>query len=109
MLLGEIGSGKTTFLNLVCKTNLEIGDGGGSVTKELYKRKSAYGNEGFLILDTPGTGTNKDKIMHAVSLRSALIEGPLNGIVITVKYDRDALVISKIRNHLLLLGDTIGG
>ena len=38
--------------------------------------------------------------MHAVSLRSALIEGPLNGILITVKYDRDALIISKIRNHL---------
>ena len=94
---------------MLCGTNLNTENGGESVTKELFKRLTIYGDEGFLILDTPGTGTDKDKIMHAVSLRSALIEGPINGILITIKYDRDALIINKIRNHLSLLGDTIGG
>lgn len=48
-------------------------------------------------------------MLHAVSLRAALVEGPINGILITVKYDRDALMFAIIRNHLSLLGDTIGG
>ena len=78
---------------MVCNTDLETGDGGESITKELFKKKSAYGKEGFQVLDTPGTGTDKDKIMHAVSLRSALIEGPLNGLLVTVKYERDALML----------------
>ena len=104
-----MGSGKTTFLNLLCETNLETSDGGESTPKELFKRKSAYGKEGFQILDTPGTGTDKDKIMHAISLRSALIEGQLNGFVIIIKYDRDAHMLKKIQNHLFLLGNITDG
>ena len=38
--------------------------------------------------------------MIAMSLRSALIEGPINGLIITAKYDRDALMLSKIKTHL---------
>ena len=43
VLLGEIGSGKTTFLNLICETTLETEDDGESTVKELFKKKSAYG------------------------------------------------------------------
>ena len=48
-----------------------------------------------------------DKLLLAVSLRSALIEGPVNCLVIAVKYDRDALMFKKITNHLSILGNII--
>ena len=53
--MGEVGSGKTTFVNKICNTNLETNDGGKSVTMNIFKRDSAYGDN-FSILDTPGTG-----------------------------------------------------
>ena len=89
--MGEVGSGKTTFMNKICNINLETNDGGKSVTKNIYQRKSAY-DENFSILDTPGTGAESDKILHALHLKSALLEGPLNCILIAIKYERLSLM-----------------
>ena len=46
--------------------------GGDSVTQYNYIRVSAYGECSFKIIDTPGTGIEKEKIKLAAYLKSAL-------------------------------------
>ena len=38
-----------------------------------------------MIMDTPGTLSDREVFHHAVSLLNGLNEGPLNGILLTVK------------------------
>ncbi|KAL4432271.1 hypothetical protein ABPG74_020239 [Tetrahymena malaccensis] len=79
VLVGCVGTGKTTFFNLVTKKNMQTSDGGESVTRFAFSSHSSYGSS-FKIIDTPGTCVDTDKIKHALHLRNALIEGPINRI-----------------------------
>ena len=43
----------------------------------MFLSPSAYG-DGFNILDTPGLGSDKDKLGHVVGIASALSEGSIH-------------------------------
>jgi hypothetical protein len=49
-------------------------------------------------MDTPGTLSDKEVFHHAVSLLSAISEGPLNGILLTVKNENRT---SKVQNQIM--------
>jgi GTPase SAR1 family protein len=57
VVIGQIGSGKTTFVNKLCKTSLDTDAGGHSTTQMIWNLSSAYGN-GFDVYDTPGFGND---------------------------------------------------
>lgn len=95
--MGDIGTGKTTLVNKICNQKFETNSGGDSVTRDLFKRKAAYG-EGFNITDTPGTGNDNDKLYHALCLKLALTEGPINGILVTTKYDRTSMILKNLQS-----------
>jgi GTPase SAR1 family protein len=61
VVIGQIGSGKTTLVNKLCKTRLPTDAGGHSATKIIWNLSSAYGN-GFDVYDTPGFGNDKNKV-----------------------------------------------
>ena len=51
-------------------------------------KNAAYGRAPFKVLDTPGFGSSINKVDHAAGIIAALTEGPLNRIIIVVKFDR---------------------
>lgn len=74
------------------------------MTQNVKERNSAYG-EKFVILDTPGTSSKNNKMMNFASLRLALCEGPLNGILVVIKYDRMDLVEDDLLRALITLSN----
>jgi len=48
-------------------------------------------------LDTPGIGALSDKMAHGLNIRSALIEGPLNRILLLVRFERTEIMITEIK------------
>ncbi|KAM3132486.1 hypothetical protein pb186bvf_015445 [Paramecium bursaria] len=100
VLLGQIGSGKTSMFNKICNTNLKTQAGGDSCTRQVFLRPSAYG-KGFKALDTPGFGSDKQMLPHAAAIIAALQEGPVDRIIIVVKFDRIPLMKKSIQDSIL--------
>ncbi|CAD8126935.1 unnamed protein product [Paramecium sonneborni] len=97
VLIGFTGSGKTTFFNLICKTQQLVQSGGNSVTRQTFLKASSYGS-GFRVLDTPGFGSKQEKIIHAVGVLNALSEGPVHQIFLIVKWERLDMMQDFIKN-----------
>jgi GTPase Era involved in 16S rRNA processing len=55
-----MGSGKTTLLNIQCNTHLEAGFSANSITRGLFIRNSAHGNNTISMIDTPGTDSKQE-------------------------------------------------
>ncbi|KAL4482929.1 hypothetical protein ABPG74_018955 [Tetrahymena malaccensis] len=87
VLIGVVGTGKSTFFNKTTNKNQKISDGEFSTTRVSASSNSAYGRS-FNIIDTPGTSAEEDKIGHALCLHSALIEGPINRIFLLVQHQK---------------------
>jgi predicted GTPase len=58
VIMGEIGCGKTTLFNNLCNTKLEAGWSATSLTRGLFIRNTACGENDLTLIDTPGTGSN---------------------------------------------------
>ena len=48
---------------------------------------------GFRILDTPGFGVVEDRLAHSIGVLAGLTEGPINRILIVVRYERIGMMI----------------
>ena len=53
--MGQIGCGKTTLFNKLCNTLLNAGWSERSITRGLFIRNSAHGDNTITMIDTPGT------------------------------------------------------
>ncbi|KAL4429653.1 hypothetical protein ABPG74_017062 [Tetrahymena malaccensis] len=102
VLVGCVGTGKTTFFNKITNQNQFTSDGISSATRSSFSCNSAYGDR-FMILDTPGTQAEQDKLLHALALRSALIEGSINRIFLLVKFDRIGAMLKNMQEQLFAL------
>ncbi|CAD8098740.1 unnamed protein product [Paramecium sonneborni] len=95
VLIGEIGSGKTTLFNKITNSNELTISGGESVTRNVFQKASFYG-KGFKVNDTPGMGVLEDKIQHCAGILAALAESPVSRIIFVVKFDRTPLIAKKV-------------
>ncbi|CAD8099941.1 unnamed protein product [Paramecium sonneborni] len=95
VLIGMIGSGRTTLFNKICKSQEKVKAGGSSSTRQSILGKSAYGHE-FFVIDTPGLGSDQDKINHAIGILNAVQDQPLNKIILAVKFDNFAIMINQL-------------
>ncbi|CAD8172110.1 unnamed protein product [Paramecium pentaurelia] len=99
VLLGQIGSGKTTIYNKITNSKEATPAGGASVTRSVFMKKSCYG-QGFSVLDTPGFGSDSNKIDHIAGVLSALSEGPINRIVILARFARTNVILEDVKRIL---------
>ena len=58
VLLGYLGSGKTTLYDRITNANVNVKLGGESVTVNVFQKDSAFGSSPFTVLDTPGLGVS---------------------------------------------------
>jgi len=70
VLVGKVGSAKTSVFNALTGLTNDTGAGRDSVTRTSVEALSICGN--LLIVDTPGLGATSDKAVHAHALRAAL-------------------------------------
>ncbi|CAD8094284.1 unnamed protein product [Paramecium primaurelia] len=99
VLIGQIGSGKTTIFNKITNSQETTQAGGNSVTMSVFMKKSCEG-QGFSILDTPGFGSDSNKIDHIAGVLSALSEGPINRIVILARFARTSVILEDVKRIL---------
>ncbi|EAS06486.1 signal recognition particle receptor beta subunit (macronuclear) [Tetrahymena thermophila SB210] len=104
VLVGCVGTGKTTFFNKVTNQKQQTSDGLSSITRNSFSSNSAYGCN-FKIIDTPGTQAEENKLNHALGIRSALIEGPINRIFLLVKFERVGAMQKNISELLFTLSE----
>ena len=102
VLVGCVGTGKTTVFNLITNRKHETSDGGKSVTRTVFSSPSGFG-EKFSIMDTPGTLADEDKLAHAINLRMALIERPLSRIFLFIKFERHGAMVKNLEEQLFFL------
>ena len=86
-LMGRTGAGKTTLFNKICNTSRKAGEGGSSVTRDLFVHDISYGDYAASIIDTPGTNSREEAYKHAFLLRAALTAKPLNAIFVIMKFE----------------------
>lgn len=88
VIMGEIGSGKTSLLNNLCDTIYASGHAKESLTREITLEKVRRLTRGcqMMVYDTPGTNTTSNMSLHATLLRETLIHKPLNVIFSTLSY-----------------------
>jgi len=86
VLMGQIGVGKTTLLNLICGTNREAGAARDSMTRHLFLSSTNSGAS-FELFDTPGVNSRIKTYDHIFLLKEALTARPVNTIFIVLKYD----------------------
>ncbi|CAD8118835.1 unnamed protein product [Paramecium sonneborni] len=98
VLIGKIGSGKTTLYNKITGSNEKVQQGGRSVTLAAFQKNSIYGR-GFTVLDTPGIGAQDDKMKCYGGILAALSEGPLNRIMIVENHARVDYIVKEIKER----------
>jgi GTPase Era involved in 16S rRNA processing len=99
VVIGQIGSGKTTLVNKLCNSKLPTEAGGKSATQSIWSVGSAYGN-GFDVYDTPGFGTDENKVQHAAAIVGALTNEKVTRILVVVKFERNALMKASLEVSL---------
>jgi predicted GTPase len=91
IIMGEVGSGKTTLFNKICDTHFEAGWNETSLTRGLFIHDSANSYNPFTLIDTPGTNSTENPMAHAILLKEAITCQPINAIcVIIPHHDRPA-------------------
>ena len=71
LLLGIMGTGKSTLVNKLChltgKNSIKAGAGKKSLTINVFKRQISSGDcPNFWVVDTPGMNASTDKFKHAI-------------------------------------------
>ncbi|CAD8125523.1 unnamed protein product [Paramecium sonneborni] len=100
ILIGQISSGKTTLFNKICREYQLVISGGYQVTKYPCIKQSVYGY-GFKVIDTPPIGSSSEKIRNAQGIKNALCEGPLNQIILVVKWERSDIMKNFIKKMVI--------
>ncbi|KAM3131515.1 hypothetical protein pb186bvf_016445 [Paramecium bursaria] len=87
VLIGELGVGKTSVFNKICGTQ-ELADSNlKSNTLKIAQSRSIEGY-GFNLIDSPGIGAYSSAFVHAIGILAALTDGPINQILLVVKYKK---------------------
>lgn len=60
IVMGDVGSGKTTLFNKVCGTNREARWCPNSLTRSISMHNSVNSFDPFVLIDTPGTNSPID-------------------------------------------------
>ena len=50
---------------------------------------------GFLLTDTPGVGSTENTFNHAVGILAALTDGPIDRILLVIKYHKRIDIVRK--------------
>ena len=82
ILFGEVGSGKTTLINKLCKKNFETREGGYSCTKDIQYEETLDRN---IFIDFPGINPYKDIMKHLTIQKSILSVIPVKMICFVIK------------------------
>ena len=111
VLIGHVGTGKSTIIEKLTNERNRSGDGHKSVTRSSEPFWTFDGS--MVICDTPGTNPEADKFQHNVNVAAALNYRPISRLLIVVKADtRMANPLDRIREFatdLLELPDRIIG
>jgi hypothetical protein len=105
VLLGKLGSGKTSLFNKVTGSNHLVGSGAQSATLTAAGAKAI--NHDMYVIDTPGEDPVKDVLAHVAEQIGALESVPVNQIAIVADIARIGPLVLKIRPILNLFGNTI--
>ena len=98
VLLGDVGTGKSTIVEKVSNVTNLASDGDTSVTKSSTVFWSIDGS--LLIADTPGSNAIEDKLKHNLGIAGALNYLPVSKMFILVKAEtRLDSVVDNIRNY----------
>lgn len=84
IVMGEVGSGKTTLFNKVCDTHFEAGWSENSLTRGLFIHDSANSFYPFTLIDSPGTNSTVEPEKHAILLREAFTCQPINAFFVLI-------------------------
>ena len=98
VLLGDVGTGKSTVVEKVTNETNLASDGDTSVTKS---SKLFFSIDGSLLIgDTPGSNAMEDKFQHNLWIASALNFQPVSKVFILVKAEtRLDSVVDNIRKY----------
>ena len=111
VLIGHVGTGKSTLIEKLTNAKNRSGDGSRSVTRSSEPFWTFDGS--MVICDTPGTNPEADKFQHNVNVAAALNFHPISRLLIVVKADtKMANPLDRIREFatdLLELPDGIIG
>ena len=98
VLLGDVGTGKSTIVEKVSNVTNLASDGDTSVTKSSTVFWSIDGS--LLIADTPGSNAIEDKLKHNLGIAGALNYLPVSKVFILVKAEtRLDSVVDNIRKY----------
>lgn len=87
VIIGPCGSGKTCLINHLCGSDLPSGSANSSLTRDVTQLSAQFlYNPRFILYDTPGTTSVKDKMQHAVLVKEILTWKPVNAVFILVQY-----------------------
>lgn len=95
IVLGVVGSGKTTLYNKVCDKSEKADNDVESATRHLHIHTVTWGNRSFTLIDTPGTETTKLVYEHSYVIKGGLTIQPLNTIFVLCPYEprcRDTMI-----------------
>jgi GTP-binding protein EngB required for normal cell division len=92
ILFGEVGTGKTTIINKLCRVNLLTKGGGYSCTRDVQFATTIDNN---LIIDFPGLSAAEEVVKHLKIQKSTLSVIPVRIICFIIKYDRYDLIQKK--------------
>ena len=104
VLIGEVGSGKTTIFNKVCGTKHLADISFDSQTRGLALHHASFGEFPFHLIDTPGLGSIDDKLTHAVFLKHSLTYQKINAVFAIVQFEPR---ISKMIKQLKKIIETV--
>ena len=98
VLLGDVGTGKSTLVEKLTKTEGRSSDANESFTKDSDVFWIPDGS--LIVADTPGSNALKDKLEHNVHIAAAINFRPVSRIFIVVKAEtRIDTVVDNVRKY----------
>ena len=98
VLLGDVGTGKSTLVEKLTKTEGRSSDANESFTKDSVVFWIPDGS--LIVADTPGSNALKDKLEHNVHVAAAINFRPVSRIFIVVKAEtRIDTVVDNVRKY----------
>jgi len=102
VLIGKLGSGKTTIFNLLTGSRALVGAGYKTVTYTAQSAMSKKAN--MFVIDTPGLEEVDDACGHISSQLAALQTVPVSCIVFIEECDRAAVLVKKLMHPIMMIG-----
>jgi len=102
VLIGKLGSGKSTIFNMVTNSGVVATAGARSVTRSVNSAMSK--RRQFFLIDTPGLEETDDAVSHVGAQLAALRTIPVSCIVYVEKIDRAACLAKKLKESIYTIG-----